>query len=281
MSFVLQSDTSIFLSLSEFFVVNDVNSWYNLNVSNLLNRMLPNSLVLLKQSWEIYRKRFWVFLCIMTFPFLVPSLVVSIFASSIFGFRTESLASLSFVALLVVAVLVAVSLFVHLWSWVALLFAIKDREENIGVKESYRRGWNKIIPYLWVSILSGFIVMTGFILLFIPGLIFLIWFSLASYVLVCENKRGWTALMASREYIRGNWRSVFWRFVFVAFALCSVFYLLDIISNLIGVSKNNSFFSCINYAFLTPMITIYWFLIYEKLKIVKKDTLSTGSVIQS
>lgn len=236
--------------------------------------MLPNSLVLLKQAWEIYRKRFWVFLCIMTFPFLAPSLLVSIFAGRIFGFRTESLASLSFVALLVVAVLIAVSLFVHLWSWVALLFTIKDREENIGIKESYRRGWNKIVPYLWVSVLSGFITMVGFVFLFIPGLIFLIWFSLASYVLVCENKRGWTALMASREYIRGNWRSVFWRFVFVALALCLIFYLLDIISNLIGVSKDNSFFSYLNYAFLTPMATIYFFLIYENLRIIKKDDLN-------
>lgn len=205
----------------------------------------------------------------MTFPFLAPSLLISIFAGRIFGFRIESLSSLSFIALFIVAVLIAVSLFVHLWSWVALLFTIKDREENIGIKESYRRGWNKIFSYLWVSILSGFITMVGFIFLFIPGLIFLIWFSLASYVLVCENKRGWTALMASREYIRGNWRWVFWRFVFVALVLFLIFYLSDTISNLIGVSNNNSFFSYINYAFLTPIVTIYSFLIYENLRKIK------------
>ncbi|MEK7157697.1 MAG: hypothetical protein AAB688_01315 [Patescibacteria group bacterium] len=242
--------------------------------------MLPDSLTLLKQAWEIYRKRLLVFLGIMAFPFFAPSLLVSVFAGRILGFRTESLTSLSFGILLIVVALIAISFFIHLWSWVALLRAIQGREENIGIKESYRRGWNKIIPYLWVSLLSGFITMVGFVFLFIPGLIFLIWFSFASYVLVCEDKRGWEALMASKEYIRRNWWKVVWRFIFVVLIAWLFFYLLNTISNLISAPGSRSFLSYINYAFLTPMVTIYFFLIYENLKKINSVD-SAGSAIQN
>lgn len=204
-------------------------------------------------------------------------LLVSIFAGRILGFRTESLTSLSFGILLIIVALIAISFFIHLWSWVALLFVIKDREENIGIRESYRRSWSSIIPYLWVSILSGFITMVGFVFLFIPGLIFLIWFSFASYVLVCENKKGWTALAASKEYIRGSWWRVVWRFVFVALVAWLFLYLLNTISNLTSVSGNNAIFSYLNYAFLTPMVTIYSFLIYENLKKIN----SVDSAVQN
>ena len=73
--------------------------------------MLPDSLTLLKQAWEIYRKRLLVFLGIMAFPFFAPSLLVSVFAGRILGFRTESLTSLSFGILLIVVALIAISFF--------------------------------------------------------------------------------------------------------------------------------------------------------------------------
>ena len=36
---------------------------------------------------------------------------------------------------------------VNLWSGVSILYAVKEREQKIGIKESFKRGWHKILSY--------------------------------------------------------------------------------------------------------------------------------------
>ena len=92
--------------------------------------MLSNANVLLKQSWEIYKKRFWTLLVIVIVPLFVPSLLVSILfplkmKSGHFG--VESLSSLGLGLLMIIFLLTLISAILHLWSHVALIYAIKDR----------------------------------------------------------------------------------------------------------------------------------------------------------
>jgi len=91
------------------------------------------------------------------------------------------------------------------WQLLALIYAIKDRQEEIGAIEAYQRSWKKIIPYCWTSILLTFIIIGGFSLLVIPGIIFLYWFMLAIYVCAAEDLGGINALLKSRAYLRGHW----------------------------------------------------------------------------
>jgi len=48
-----------------------------------------------------------------------------------------------------------------IWGQLALICAIKDSGENIGVIESYRRAWRKILSYWWVTFLTTSIVLGG------------------------------------------------------------------------------------------------------------------------
>lgn len=61
-------------------------------------------------------------------------------------------------------------------------------------------GW-KIV---WTGILGGLIVLVGLLLLIIPGLIFMIWFSQANFVVVEEGLSGWAALKRSRDLVRNR-----------------------------------------------------------------------------
>lgn len=238
--------------------------------------MLLSPKILLDQAWEIYKKRFTVFLGIMALPIFVLLAIAAIFLT--LAMILSAFDSLSILALFVspfglglMLVLTLVSFVGHLWSQVALLHAIKDREENIGIKESYRRGWNKITSYFWISLLSGFIIAGGTFLFFFPGLIFFVWFSLASFVLISENKRGWQSLSASKGYVKGNWRGVFWRFLFIGTIIWLFFYLLNVISGFITVLDIGDILFSAGYLLLIPMVTTYLFLIYENLRKIKVD----------
>lgn len=233
--------------------------------------MLLSPKILLNQAWEIYKKRFKVFLGIIALPIFVLLPIVAVFLILAMVFLHFD--SLSILALFVsplgvglMLILTLVSFVGQLWSQVALLYAIKDREENIGIKESYRRGWGKITSYFWISLLSGFVIAGGTFLFFVPGLIFFVWFSLASFVLIYENKKGWQALLASKEYVKGNWWRVFWRLLFIGTIIWLFFYLINVISGLVTVLDIGDILFCVGYLLLIPIVTIYLVLIYESLK---------------
>ena len=241
--------------------------------------MLSNANVLLKQSWGIYKKRFWTLLVIVIVPLFVPSLLVSILfplkmKSGHFG--VESLSSLGLGLLMIIFLLTLISAILHLWSHVALIYAIKDREENTGIKESFRQGWNKIASFFWVYLLSDFIIIGGLFLFFVPGLIFLVWFIFAPFALIVENKKGFSALLASKEYVRGNWLSVFWRFLIIMVLMWVIFWVISSVVGFIGIGNVSRIKLYAGYILFTPFSIIYLLLIYENLKKIK----TTGSISQ-
>lgn len=244
--------------------------------------LLLNSKILLEQTWGIYKKRFKVFFGIMIPPVIVSFALGLFIALGTILLHSNSaiLGVLGIVVLTISAVLTLAGVVAQIWSHTALLYAIKDREENIGIKESYRRGWNKIISYFWISILSGFIISGGFLLFFVPGLIFLIWFSFASFVLIYEGKRGWSALMSSREYIRGNWWAVFWRFLFIGIIFWLFLYLLNILTGFGTVKAFERIYFYIGYVLSAPVVTIYLSLIYENLKASSADSSVQNSEVK-
>ncbi len=69
---------------------------------------------------------------------------------------------------------------------------------------------NKIfLRMVGLLVLMGLIIATGFILLIIPGIIFLYWFALAPYVLVDQDLGVIESLKKSRELVKGK----FWEII--------------------------------------------------------------------
>ena len=56
---------------------------------------------------------------------------------------------------------------ISLFSLLALLYAIKDSNEGIGVWESYKRGSKRIFSYIWIVILMVCIIFGYFIVVMI------------------------------------------------------------------------------------------------------------------
>lgn len=226
---------------------------------------------LLSKTFQIYKKRIGVFLVISVIPFLtylvfVPFFLIPLFLNLPFIAFYKSLGPFLLIPLIsVIVVLGIMMVIVNLWAGVSLLYAIKERDQEIGIRESFAKAWPKILSYWWISILVGVITMLGFLLLIIPGIIFSIWFSLASYALVSEEKKGMKALLRSKELVKGYWWKIFWRFL----VLTSIVFLITFIAGFIPFIGN------IIYIFITPFSVTFSFLIYENLKQLKWSRLTT------
>jgi len=210
---------------------------------------------LLKNSWEIYKERFKVFIGIISIPIFIYILmgIYSVFINKI----------PFFISLPLIFTWIIIVIIVGFWSSLALIFAIKDRKENIGIKESFKRGKPILIPFAWVSFLTAIVLFGGFLLFIIPGIIFTIWFLFAPYILVSEGTKGMKALFRSKDLVRGKWFQVFWRIIII-FIVFIIFF--SIISRFL---KDFSFISGIITFLISPFLTVYYFLLYEDLKRIK------------
>lgn len=228
---------------------------------------LPGAGALLSEAWALFLDRITTFLGIM----LVPMLAVALGLGGVFalGYLGPQLAGTAGIALPIIlfALFMILLVVIQLWGQVALIIAVKDRAEGVGISLAFKRGGKLILPYLWVSILSGFITMGGFILLVVPGIIFAIWFSLALCVLVAENERGMNALLKSKEYVRGIWGGVFWRLL----SIMVVSMLVALVASFVlsFVPYGDIFSQLIITLFVTPFSMIYLFLLYRHLQVHK------------
>ena len=236
---------------------------------------LPGPIALLKEAWAIYTQRWAAYSGIMIYPllFLIPFFLVVAFGASSTILLEKAFAFDAFVVLLLPLVLVfaLLTLFVQGWAQVALIYAAKDREEGIGVKQAYQRAMGKVIPYWWVAFLTGLIVMGGLLLFIVPGIIFISSFSLAMFVLVVEDIRGMDALLKSREYVKGLRGKVLGRLIFAGLIYLVVSILLSILSSVANLSLLDSILSPIANLVIGPVITIYVYLMYVHIKRIKGD----------
>jgi len=76
------------------------------------------------------------------------------------------------------------------------------------VIEIYRRAIRLLPSFFWVAALQLFATAVGFVLLIVPGFLAFVWLYFAQYALVFDNQRGWSALLHSRDLIRGRFFSV-------------------------------------------------------------------------
>ena len=238
---------------------------------------LPGATAILGQALSLYKQRLVTFLGVMIIPMVLIG-VIAIFVAFVAG-GLLTLFSLKFAAggiglLIILAIILGLAFFLiglitQTWGQTALLYAIKDSQEGIGVVEAYRRGWHKILSYWWVSILTGLITMGGFLLFVVPGIIFVVWFGLAPFVLIAEDLKGMNVLLKSREYVKGKWGGVFWRFFFIGALSLIVSLAVTFIFGLIPYVKYVAQY--VIGLFLIPLMMTYGFLVYTSLKALKGE----------
>lgn len=174
--------------------------------------MLLNASEIIEKSWGDYKTHWhdWsVFSLLTVAPVLLLMLsgALSIFLDSIFP-QTVIASSIIILILVIIAALAG------FWSSLALKHAVGNYVRSGTInhwKEHYSYALKYIWPGIYTSFFVGLVVFGGTLLLIIPGIIFSLWYSFILYVLVLDDKRGWSALSASKALVSGRWWATWWR----------------------------------------------------------------------
>jgi hypothetical protein len=149
--------------------------------------------------------------------------------------------------------------------------------DPVDVEASYRYGLKRLWSVILVSILVGLVVAVGFILLVIPGIIFLVFLSVSIPVLIVEGRRGTEAMGRSWNLVRGN----FWH----AFGVIVVAALIvGIISGIIGAIGGDNWavrwiFTAIAQILTVPFASLVSVLLYLDLR-ARSESLSADTLRQ-
>jgi hypothetical protein len=208
-------------------------------------------------SWEIFKHRFRTLISLNLLSTLFLIVVLGIFIGT--GYVFSLLFPESKIALIAGGTIIGIipgflSMF---WCMTALTFAVAD--ESLGIRDALVKGWEKVFSFMWLLSLIGFLVTGGFLLLFIPGIIFLVWFSFAQFILASENVRGMNALLKSKEYVRDRWFDVFLR-LFVIWLVSGALGMIPLVGPIVSIL----FF---------PFMMIFTYLIYRDLRTLKEEVL--------
>ncbi|HXK38290.1 MAG TPA: hypothetical protein VJ579_04460 [Candidatus Paceibacterota bacterium] len=143
---------------------------------------------------------------------------------------------------------------VSLWGTLAL-YTIVAHEGEMTVRHAFKRAWERLPGFFLIGILTTLITLAGFIVFFIPGLIFSVYLSFASLAYVVHGSRGKAALLSSLTLVHGRWWKTFWRILSGGvLAYCVSVVASSILPGLGAIIAK---------IVLSPMMLAYMYVIYQ------------------
>lgn len=268
----------------------------------------PSTYQIFKQSVQVFKKNFWTSLIISFFGTLA-AIILSVLALIILSFSFSDLfLNLSFGLLaLVVAVVIAIFQF---WVQLALIMIVESQEKigvlaSFQKSRKYLLPYitssiyaglalvsTTFIYLLFLSIVLGVfgvnfaelyalllspsLVISNLALLFsslilgLPGIVLLVWFSFLGYVIVRHDRheKNLSILVASKELVRGDWWRIAWRLA-IFFVGATILYF---VANVIAVLFGREEFTLVNNlisVLLLPLFVFYTYQIYNYLDQIK------------
>jgi len=212
--------------------------------------------VLLTDSINDWKKHFKTLVKIYlwgVYYALIPLVIIGL-DMILLNFLKEDQWSIVRIILIIISIIAAIiAIYFSVQAYVGILVFIKNGL-NGSPKESFKAAKPLIFSYVWLSILTAILVMLWSLLLIIPGIIFSVFYSLAVYAFIFENKRGMDAIKRSKELIKNYWWSVAGRIFGLSFLIWLVTMIISIPGNM---SPEGSWF----FNFWGVVVQIFSFLI--------------------
>lgn len=226
---------------------------------------------LLSATWNLFRQKLLQLLFISALPTLILVGagiffgVIFVPISALIGSSLFSSTSLIFYLIIaIVAIILSLGFFYFtLWCQTALIMCVS--QEDISIKDSFKRARSYIWRFYWVAFLTGLITIGYFIF----GIIAVIWFSQVNFVVVNEDEKGISALLKSREYIRGRWYPVFGRYLVFGIGYILLLLIVQAITRLLGSTALETVIGLIVQFTTTPFFICFAYVLYDDLKKVR------------
>jgi len=218
---------------------------------------------LFTETWAQFKTRALTILGVLlltTLLIMVGVTLVGIIAALLLGggqaaFEQLQQGQISGIVVLVFGLFFLVILVLAMWSQSATIAVVVD--DTMGVREALRVGWQRLWSMLWILGLAGSIIMVGFMLFVVPGIIFAVSLMFALYPLYDDGLRGMDAVMTSRHYVKGRWWNTFGKLLLI--------WLIAIVLDLIPLVGPFLYF------LFTPFLLLFMVAMYRDLKETADD----------
>lgn len=106
----------------------------------------------------------------------------------------------------------------------AMTTAISERYlgMDIDISEAYSRAWKRFFPLLGTILITGIIIVAGFMLFVIPGLVLWIWFAFVPQTVIIEAEGGVSAMKRSKYLVKGFFGKTFILLILIFIAISLV-----------------------------------------------------------
>lgn len=222
---------------------------------------LPHPWQLFKNAWNFYRHHFKLIIQITIWPALIS--VVTVFPS-----------------LWLRPVLSLISLVVILLAQAALIHILTREEgvEGATYRSAYRHAWEFFLSLIWLNLLLVVIMFGGFVILVIPGLIWMVYLMFSMLILIDQRRRGLSALVSSWAYAEGYWWPLLGRILFLTLLMLPVAALVSLLGWVamalwpsVGLWLSPTISILGTWLLISPLSLIYFFYIYSELKALKPN----------
>ncbi len=218
---------------------------------------MRNPIQLTTEAFGIMKRNMGLFLGILVAP-IILSFIGALFMPT----PAEQAAGVSFSGMYMVMMLV--SGVVNVFMGIALILVMQN--SGLTAMDAYKQSTSYFLRYLGMSIVMMVLLMVGFLLLVIPGIILAVWLSFSAFVLVLENGGMISSLKQSREYVRGHWWGVLGRLLAMGLLLVVISIVFSMVASVVpSYTVSNALVTALS-MLLAPFTVAYMYLMYQDLK---------------
>lgn len=189
---------------------------------------LPSVKILLEESWEVFSKSL-LNIFILEIILIVGGLLilgVALLASLPFGaytfimnsmekgFDPASIASLGVIIFIVIIAAIIWLIFATVVQ-IATIMIVAEYKSPPSFKLALKRGLKLVVPLSLSSIITSFIVLGGFFLFIIPGILLSFLLSFSSYEIILNNQKVMNSLRRSMKLVLANFGPIALRIVLI------------------------------------------------------------------
>lgn len=207
---------------------------------------------LIKKSVKLFTEKknllFFLKVYLPILPFSITAIVQNYLPAWIRS-STNVWVTVAFSAIQVLYLLTLV--FVGAAGIVAVIKVVKG--ESLSVKATFASARRIYLSFLLLSIVLGIIEGLGFVLLIVPGLLFITWFAFSKLVMVDSNSGLKLALLKSKAMVKG----IFWK-VLARLAVFFLFMLaVELVLDIIPFGLGSAVISLSGALFILPTYLLY------------------------
>lgn len=218
----------------------------------------------LSEAWALYKAHWRHFLPLAFLVFVVISLISLVLALALGWFGAVLATLIGFVGVF--------------WLQGALCEAVADVRDgrvDLSISDTIQKVRPRVAPLLGAGVLAGLGVAVGLLLLIVPGLVLLTWWSVIVPVVVLERVAAMESFGRSRELVRGYGWNVFGVIVLTVLILLAFAIVFAIVAaillNWLPDELQSFIQTLVADTLSAPFLALAWTLMYFRLRDLKRE----------